>query len=144
MIASRSPSGEILEVAIVLFLLVLFSYEKEKEACLLCPANYVVKRSKVDLRVSIFFSFCFDCRPSLFRPREREPCATRSRSARDTNSSPMSKKAISASIRLLIGAGQAKPAPPVGPALGQAGLNIMAFCKDFNAATSGIKVSFFC
>ena len=42
---------------------------------------------------------------------------------------------------LLIGAGQAKPAPPVGPALGQAGLNIMAFCKDFNAATSGIKVS---
>lgn len=54
----------------------------------------------------------------------------------------MSKKAISASIRLLIGAGQAKPAPPVGPALGQAGLNIMAFCKDFNAATSGIKVSF--
>ena len=52
----------------------------------------------------------------------------------------MSKKAISASIRLLIGAGQAKPAPPVGPALGQAGLNIMAFCKDFNAATGGIKV----
>ena len=55
----------------------------------------------------------------------------------------MSKKAISASIRLLIGAGQAKPAPPVGPALGQAGLNIMAFCKDFNAATSGIKVKGF-
>ena len=49
-------------------------------------------------------------------------------------------KAISATIRLLIGAGEAKPAPPVGPALGQAGLNIMAFCKDFNAATAGVKV----
>ena len=49
-------------------------------------------------------------------------------------------KAVVSRIRLLIGAGGAKPAPPVGPALGQAGLNIMAFCKDFNAATSGIKV----
>ena len=58
---------------------------------------------------------------------------------------PMSKaaskaKAVAARLRLLIGAGAAKPAPPVGPALGQAGVNIMAFCKDFNAATSGIKV----
>lgn len=38
-------------------------------------------------------------------------------------------------IKLQITAGQANPAPPVGPALGQAGVNIMAFCKDFNAAT---------
>jgi large subunit ribosomal protein L11 len=45
------------------------------------------------------------------------------------------KKAV-ASIRLLINAGAAKPAPPVGPALGQAGLNIMAFCKEFNAKTA--------
>jgi large subunit ribosomal protein L11 len=49
-------------------------------------------------------------------------------------------RAVAATIRLLIGAGEAKPAPPVGPALGQAGLNIMGFCKDFNAATAGIKV----
>ena len=35
-------------------------------------------------------------------------------------------------------AGGAKPAPPVGPALGQAGLNIMGFCKDFNARTQGL------
>jgi len=49
-------------------------------------------------------------------------------------------RAVAATIRLLIGAGEAKPAPPVGPALGQAGLNIMSFCKDFNAATAGIKV----
>ena len=43
-------------------------------------------------------------------------------------------------IRLLINAGQAKPAPPVGPALGQAGVNIMSFCKDFNAKTADMKV----
>lgn len=38
-------------------------------------------------------------------------------------------------IRLQIPAGQANPAPPVGPALGQQGVNIMAFCKEFNAQT---------
>jgi large subunit ribosomal protein L11 len=38
-------------------------------------------------------------------------------------------------IKLQIPAGQANPAPPVGPALGQQGVNIMAFCKEFNAAT---------
>ena len=38
-------------------------------------------------------------------------------------------------IKLQIAAGQANPAPPVGPALGQHGVNIMAFCKEFNAAT---------
>ena len=38
-------------------------------------------------------------------------------------------------LKLQIPAGQANPAPPVGPALGQAGLNIMEFCKDFNART---------
>ena len=41
--------------------------------------------------------------------------------------------------RQVINAGQAKPSPPVGPALGQAGLNIMAFCKEFNAKTQGVK-----
>jgi len=46
----------------------------------------------------------------------------------------MAKK-ISAKIKLQIPAGQANPAPPVGPALGQHGVNIMAFCKEFNAAT---------
>jgi large subunit ribosomal protein L11 len=49
-------------------------------------------------------------------------------------------KTVSKVIRLLVPAGQAKPAPPVGPALGQAGLNIMSFCKDFNAKTVDIKV----
>ena len=46
----------------------------------------------------------------------------------------MAKKIIAA-IKLQIPAGQANPAPPVGPALGQQGVNIMAFCKEFNAAT---------
>lgn len=46
----------------------------------------------------------------------------------------MAKKAVG-EIRLQIPAGAANPAPPVGPALGQAGVNIMDFCKQFNAAT---------
>ena len=46
----------------------------------------------------------------------------------------MAKK-VTAEIRLQIPAGAANPAPPVGPALGQAGVNIMDFCKQFNAAT---------
>ncbi|HEY2934436.1 MAG TPA: 50S ribosomal protein L11 [Acidobacteriota bacterium] len=46
----------------------------------------------------------------------------------------MAKK-ITANIKLQIPAGKATPAPPVGPALGQAGVNIMDFCKAFNAKT---------
>jgi len=46
----------------------------------------------------------------------------------------MAKKVI-ASVKLLVPAGQANPAPPVGPALGQHGVNIMEFCKAFNAKT---------
>lgn len=48
----------------------------------------------------------------------------------------MAKK-VEAYIRLQVPAGQANPAPPVGPALGQRGVNIMQFCKAFNAATQG-------
>jgi large subunit ribosomal protein L11 len=44
-------------------------------------------------------------------------------------------KQITGKIKLQIPAGQANPAPPVGPALGQHGVNIMEFCKAFNAAT---------
>ena len=46
----------------------------------------------------------------------------------------MAKKVIG-EIKLQIPAGQANPSPPVGPALGQRGINIMEFCKSFNAAT---------
>ncbi len=46
----------------------------------------------------------------------------------------MAKK-VTGIVRLQIPAGQANPAPPVGPALGQQGVNIMAFCKEFNAKT---------
>ena len=44
-------------------------------------------------------------------------------------------KKITGSVKLQIAAGKANPAPPVGPALGQQGVNIMEFCKQFNAAT---------
>ncbi|MBD3162713.1 MAG: 50S ribosomal protein L11 [Candidatus Latescibacteria bacterium] len=47
----------------------------------------------------------------------------------------MAKKAVAATIKLQIPAGNANPAPPVGPALGQHQVNIMDFCKQFNAAT---------
>ena len=47
----------------------------------------------------------------------------------------MAKKVITI-IKLQIPAGKANPAPPVGPALGQHGVNIMAFCKDYNARTA--------
>jgi len=48
----------------------------------------------------------------------------------------MAKK-VKAVIKLQIPAGQANPAPPVGPALGQHGINIMTFCKDYNERTAG-------
>ena len=48
----------------------------------------------------------------------------------------MAKK-VTGFIKLQISAGQATPAPPVGPALGQHGVNIMEFCKTFNARTQG-------
>ncbi|KJV57532.1 ribosomal protein L11 [Orientia chuto str. Dubai] len=54
----------------------------------------------------------------------------------------MKKKAISkvvALIKLIIPAGKANPSPPIGPALGQRGLNIMDFCKAFNADTQSME-----
>jgi len=50
----------------------------------------------------------------------------------------MAKK-VEAYIKLQVKAGQANPSPPVGPALGQRGVNIMEFCKAFNAKTQGIE-----
>jgi len=50
----------------------------------------------------------------------------------------MAKK-IDAYIKLQVPAGQANPSPPVGPALGQRGVNIMEFCKAFNAQTQGME-----
>ena len=55
----------------------------------------------------------------------------------------MAKKNVLANIKIHIPAGEAKPSPPVGPALGQHGVNIMEFCKAFNAATDkqrGFKI----
>ncbi len=50
----------------------------------------------------------------------------------------MAKK-IDGYIKLQVPAGKANPSPPIGPALGQQGVNIMAFCKEFNAATSSME-----
>ena len=50
-------------------------------------------------------------------------------------------KQVKAIIKLQIEAGKANPAPPVGPALGQHGVNIMAFCKDYNARTANMAGS---
>jgi large subunit ribosomal protein L11 len=49
-------------------------------------------------------------------------------------------KKIVGLIKLQVPAGKANPSPPIGPALGQRGLNIMEFCKAFNAQTQGIEV----
>ncbi|MBF0248013.1 MAG: 50S ribosomal protein L11 [Alphaproteobacteria bacterium] len=50
----------------------------------------------------------------------------------------MAKK-VRAIVKLQVKAGQANPSPPIGPALGQAGLNIMEFCKQFNAQTQNLE-----
>ncbi len=50
----------------------------------------------------------------------------------------MAKK-VEAYIKLQVSAGEANPSPPVGPALGQHGVNIMEFCKAFNAATQNVE-----
>jgi len=50
----------------------------------------------------------------------------------------MAKK-VASYIKLQVPAGQANPSPPVGPALGQHGVNIMEFCKAFNAQTQGVE-----
>jgi len=48
-------------------------------------------------------------------------------------------KKVAGFLKLQVPAGAANPSPPIGPALGQRGLNIMAFCKDFNAKTSQLE-----
>ena len=50
----------------------------------------------------------------------------------------MAKK-ITGYVKLQVKAGQANPSPPIGPALGQRGVNIMEFCKQFNASTQGLE-----
>jgi large subunit ribosomal protein L11 len=54
---------------------------------------------------------------------------------------PKKRAKVSALIKLQINAGQATPAPPIGPALGQHGVNIMEFCKAYNAQTEGQRGS---
>lgn len=51
----------------------------------------------------------------------------------------MPPKKVQAMVKLQVPAGQANPAPPIGPALGQHGVNIMEFCKQFNAKTQKVE-----
>jgi large subunit ribosomal protein L11 len=60
---------------------------------------------------------------------------------KDPDMPPKKKKKVAALIKLQINAGQATPAPPIGPALGQHGVNIMEFCKAYNAQTEGQRGS---
>ena len=71
-------------------------------------------------------------RPARFPPRTHH-------NQKDPDMPP--KKKVSALIKLQINAGQATPAPPIGPALGQHGVNIMEFCKAYNAQTEGQRGS---
>ncbi len=59
---------------------------------------------------------------------------SKGKTGKDAVSQPLFKQ-----IKLQIPAGQANPSPPIGPALGQAGVNIMEFCKQFNDATKTLK-----
>lgn len=55
------------------------------------------------------------------------------------NESGIMAKKIAGYVKLQVPAGKANPSPPIGPALGQRGLNIMEFCKAFNASTQGVE-----
>ncbi len=73
------------------------------------------------------------------RPAQFRQSKTGSREAFEPEEQEQMAKKIEAYIKLQVGAGQANPSPPVGPALGQHGVNIMEFCKAFNAKTQGME-----
>ncbi|EOA15367.1 hypothetical protein CARUB_v10005792mg [Capsella rubella] len=85
-------------------------------------------------------------RPNIF-PLSPKPSKNRGSSLSLSSRSPtmaaakeiLTRRPVAATIRLTVPAGGARPAPPVGPALGQYRLNLMAFCKDFNARTQKYK-----
>ena len=67
------------------------------------------------------------------KPRRTLLCGEEGKDEKDPKLAP--KKKVTGLIKLQINAGAANPAPPIGPALGQHGVNIMEFCKAYNAAT---------
>src|SRR3546814_2123988 len=75
-----------------------------------------------------------DCALPICRPRPYRRPAFR----RFLRGEAMAKK-ITGYVKLQVKAAQANPSPPIGPALGQRGVNIMEFCKQFNAATQGLE-----
>src|SRR5659263_212534 len=75
------------------------------------------------------------CRSSVARRRSSSPSTRPRRHPNQAVSEAAVAKKVLTKIKLQISAGAASPAPPVGPALGQHGVNIMEFCKAFNAQT---------
>src|SRR6187402_2857937 len=74
-------------------------------------------------------------RTSTPHPGSARLSGARSHRAHDERRIMAAKKKVTGLIKLQIQAGAANPAPPIGPALGQHGVNIMEFCKAYNAAT---------
>ena len=74
-------------------------------------------------------------------PKDKSDRFKRSQVLRKDQVSQMAPKKVQTSVKLQIEAGKATPAPPVGPALGQAQINIMEFCKQFNARTSNKEMA---
>ena len=70
-------------------------------------------------------------------PRQRKALMTHQRSV-GKRRGQMAKKLVG-TLKLQVPAGKANPSPPVGPALGQRGINIMEFCKAFNAKTADME-----
>ena len=102
------------------------------------PSGRVIRRPPQGAAPTVHSSGVYG---RLFPPREKSVHApSRSfpvphlRKGVRLSAQPMAKKVV-AVIKLALNAGKANPAPPVGPALGQHGVNIMAFCKEYNART---------
>jgi large subunit ribosomal protein L11 len=94
-------------------------------------AGHGKNNGSCEISLATGWGFGFACNP--FSPHSGEK--TRPEDTSQSFSRTTMAKEITGQIKLQIPAGQANPAPPVGPALGQQGVNIMAFCKEFNAAT---------
>jgi len=87
------------------------------------------RRTPTRLALALFACCCTHAAGLLVAPAARAASPARAAEPR------MMAKKVAKIIKLAIDAGKANPAPPIGPALGAAGVNIMMFCKEYNART---------